>query len=274
MASDWPARTNVGVIGTGSMGSAMVKGWLLQPDAGVDLSVWDKIPTATDGLGAWGPVAVAGSMEELARRADVLFVVVKPKDAQEVLGALAPLMHGGQAVVSAMAGLPLRWLRQQVGDAPGLFRIMPNLGVEMGAGAVALAVEPETSATAVDAVVALLRPLGYVEVVDEDLFDAVTAVSGSSPAFLALAIEALEDGAVAAGLSRQAAREWVRGAALEAARELPAQADSPRELLERHATLSEEGRAGLRLLDERRVRTAFQEAVEAALLRSRQMRRP
>jgi pyrroline-5-carboxylate reductase len=262
----------VGVIGTGNMGSALVKGWLRAPGAAPDLIVWDKVAAAAQRLREAGPVSVAGSLEELVARADVVLIVVKPKDAGAVLGAIGPLVREDQVVVSAMAGIMLGWMRGILGPRPGLFRIMPNLGVELGEGAIAVASEPAAPDAALRVVVGLLEPLGLVEVVSEDMFDAVTAVSGSGPAFLAVAVESLEDGAVAAGLSRVLARRLVRQAALAMARLLPLYADSPGELGADLASIGDLDPAVMGMLEERGVRSAFQQAVEAAAGRGRELR--
>ena len=199
------------------MGSALVKGWLRSPEGQIRFVVWDKVEAATARLLETGRVERAESLEDLAGRVDAVLVVVKPKDANEVLAVLAGLLSAEQTVISSMAGVTLEWMRGILGPGPTLFRIMPNLGVELGVGAVALAHEPGASGAEVQSVRALLQPLGLVEVLPENQFDAVTGVSGSGPAFLALAIESLEDGAVAVGLSRALARRLVRQTALATA---------------------------------------------------------
>jgi pyrroline-5-carboxylate reductase len=193
---------------------------------------------------------------------------VKPKDAAAVLGAIAGRLGDSQTVISAMAGVPLASIRALLGPGPALFRIMPNLGVELGVGAVSLAAESGVSPAELQAVTRLLEPLGQVEQVSEDLMDVVTAVSGSGPAFMALAMESLEDGAVAVGLSRQAARALVRQAALATA------AGGEQSGGERSAAGERSGgeRAGVGVLEEREVRAAFRQAVEAALERSQKLR--
>jgi pyrroline-5-carboxylate reductase len=278
-------RTVVGVVGTGNMGSALVRGWLrtVTPatpvrDAtptdttapAVEVLAWDKIEAAAGQLRDLPGVKVAGSLEELVSKAAVVFVVVKPKDAEAVLKDVARAR--GRVVVSSMAGLSLSWMRERLGPGPALVRIMPNLGVASGAGAVAVVAEPGTPTSVLDAVLALLRPLGLVEVLPEDLFDVVTAISGSGPGFLALAVEGLEDGAVAAGMTRQAARRLVRQAALLAAQELPLHADSAAELRETRLPAGTPARRAVEVLEVRGVRAAFQQAVEAATQRSRRMR--
>lgn len=269
-------RPTVGVVGTGSMGAALVRGWLRAEEAGCSegpgrLLVWDKIEAANRRLLTGGYVGVASSLPELAEEADVILVVVKPKDAAEVLTALAGLVRQDQVIVSSMSGLALEWMRGLLGEGPALFRIMPNLGVELGAGAIAFATEPEAHAATVTAMKALLGPLGMVQEVPEDMFDVVTAVAGSGPAFLALAVESLEDGVVAAGLSRAVAREVIRKAALDTAALLPHHSDSAAMLARHLLSTGSADPEAMKLLEDRRVGEAFQGAVMAAMRRSRQM---
>ena len=263
--------TTIGVIGTGNMGSALIKGWLRSPQPNVRLLLWDKITPSALGPLMTGRVSQARSLEDLVANADVIFVVVKPKDAQDVLGAVARLIREHQTIVSCMAGVSMEWMRTVLGPTPALFRIMPNLGVELGVGAVAVAPEPHTSAATVQALMALLESLGLAEQGSESMLDALAAVSGTGPAFLALAIESLEDGAVKAGLPRSLARTFVRQTALATARLLSLHSDSPAQLREHVASLDDMGTAGMDVLEDRHVRLAFQRAVEAALERSRHL---
>jgi len=261
----------VGVIGTGNMGSALVKGWLRCERAGVRLIVWDKIQDAAQRLVTPGRVSLAGSLDDLAARTDAVLVVVKPKDAPEVLGAIAPRLRDKQILISSMAGVALEQIRAKVGPGPCLFRVMPNLGVELGVGAVAIAPEQGVPTAEVEAVSELFVCLGVVRCVPESMLDAVTAVAGSGPAFLALAVEGLEDGAVAAGLPRATARRVVRLSALATARLLELHSDSPAELRTR-LTAAPGDRRGMEILELRTVRKAFRQATEAAAKRGSQLR--
>jgi pyrroline-5-carboxylate reductase len=269
-------RPTVGVVGAGNMGAALVRGWLRAEETGRfegpgRLLVWDKIEAASRRLLTDSYVGMASSLPELAKEADVILVVVKPKDAAEFLSALAGFVRYDQVIVSAMSGLGLEWLRGRLGEGPALFRIMPNLGVELGAGAIAFATESDAPLATVTAMKALLGPLGMVEEVPEGLFDVVTAVSGSGPAFLALAVESLEDGAVAAGLSRSVAREVIRKAALDTAALLPHHSDSAATLVRHLLSTGSADPEAMKVLEDRGVREAFQAAVGAAMRRSREM---
>jgi pyrroline-5-carboxylate reductase len=248
--------TSIGVLGTGNMGSAMVRGWLRCGDDDIRLVVWDKVEASMQRVLAKGPISGAKSLEDLVERSDVVLVVVKPKDAPEVLAAIAPLLGEGQPLISAMAGVSLEHMRLYVGPRPILFRVMPNLGVELGVGVIAVAAG---------------QGMGVTESVPESMLDAVTAVSGSGPAFLALAVESLEDGAVASGLPRSTARTLVRGLTLSAGRRVPLGPDILAEPAEDSNRVSTKT-ASTRILQSNETRRAFQRAIESAVERSRRLR--
>lgn len=264
----------VGVIGTGNMGSALVRGWARALGSAAHLLVWDKLASAGQRVADCAGVVSADSPAHLVAEARFIIIVVKPKDGDELLRSLASEFREGQVVVSSMAGVELDQLRHAAGPRPALFRVMPNLGVEVGAGMVAVAGEPGVDADLQNQVVELFSALGSAVLVPESMMDTVTAVSGTGPALLALALEGLEDGGVAAGLPRATARAFARTAMLGTARMLVA-GDGPADDLHRQMTASGDILAeGLHVLEERGVRKAFVEAVEAAARRARQMRAP
>jgi hypothetical protein len=162
-------RMTVGVVGTGNMGSALVRGWLRSPDSQVDLLVYDIVEERARDFADTQNVAVAASLDDLAERSDVIMVVVKPKDAQAVLRALRLVVAQGKTIVSSAAGITLDSMRAALGPGPALFRIMPNLGVELGEGVVALSPEPGTSEDATGSLVRLFACMGMVEALPEDM---------------------------------------------------------------------------------------------------------
>jgi pyrroline-5-carboxylate reductase len=260
----------VGVIGTGNMGSALVRGWSRLGLAGPRLLVWDKVPGAVWRVAECERVVCADSASQLVTEADVVLVVVKPNDAAAVLAAIAPLLHEGHVLISSMAGVELLQLRRMAGPAPALFRVMPNLGVEVGAGTIAVAAEPGVDAER--RIVELFGALGLAVMVPESMLDAVTAVSGTGPALLALALAGLEDGGVAAGLPRNLSRALARRTLLAVARTLIAgEAVAP----DQQQPPDPAGDAlveGTAVLTERRVGEAFRLAVEAAAARAAELR--
>jgi pyrroline-5-carboxylate reductase len=199
----------------------------------------------------------AVSNEEIARRADLVVLAVKPKMLEEV----APELGEAKEVVSVLAVVPLERLRAAFPGAEHVLRVMPNVGVEVRQGVLCVAGSAGEEARA------KLDLLGHVvEIPDED-FDEATAIMGCAPAYLALAVEALADAGAAAGLDRELARELVVETTAGTA-----------ELLRRHrpadvrkAVTSPGGstEAGLEALDREGARRAFEAAVEASLARMR-----
>ena len=280
----------VGVIGTGNMGSALVRGWSRLGPAGPRLLVWDKVPGAVRRVAECERVVCADSASQVVTEADLVLIVVKPNDAAGVLAAIAPLLREGQTLISSMAGVELLQLRRMAGPAPALFRVMPNLGVEVGAGTIAVAAEPGVAteprpagqagrvgdqaaqSEAERRIVELFGALGLAVMVPERMLDAVTAVSGTGPALLALALEGLEDGGVAAGLPRNLSRALARRTLLGVARMLIAGevvAPDQQQHLDPAGDALVEGTA---VLEERRVGEAFRQAVEAAAARAAELR--
>lgn len=268
-------RTNtiVGIIGTGAMGGALIRGWSRVYGAGAGLLVWDQIPSAIDRVACCEGVSVAQSLEQLVSEAGIIVVVVKPKDGAALLRSFAGSLRADHAVVSSMAGVELKQIREASGPGPALFRVMPNLGVEVGAGMVAVSAEPGAGdEETLGQVTALFDSLGKAVVVPESMLDTVTALSGTGPALLALALEGLEDGGVAAGLPRAQARMFARRAMLGAARILVMGELSAADLAGDWDPSGGAALEGFDVLAQRGVRSAFEEAVIAAAQRARTMR--
>lgn len=197
----------------------------------------------------------AASNAEIARRADLVVLAVKPG----MLGEVAPELAEVRAVVSVLAVVPLERLQAAFPGAEYVLRVMPNVGVEVRQGVLCVA------GSASDEVRAKLGLLGHlVEIPDED-FDEATAIMGCTPAYLALAVEALADAGVEAGLDAELARELVVETAAGTAELLRTQ--HPADV--RKAVTSPGGstEAGLEALDREGAATAFKAAVEASLRR-------
>lgn len=202
-----------------------------------------------------GGEAVSSNIE-LAGRSDLLVLAVKPAMLDEVAAELA----GAKAVVSLLGATPLERVTTALPGARTC-RVMPNVGVEVRRGVLCIAGE------ASEEVRGLLGRLGHlVELPDSD-FDAATAVMGCAPAYLALAVEALADAGVAAGLDEELARELVvetTGGTAELLR-----LRHPRDVRRAVASPGGSTEAGLEALDREGVAGAFEAAVRASLERMR-----
>lgn len=197
------------------------------------------------------------SNAEIASQVDLLLLAVKPNKLEEV----APELAAAREVVSVLAATSLEQLRAALPGAEHLLRVMPNVGVEVRQGVLCVA------GSASDGARAKLELLGHVVELAEEDFDAATAVMGCSPAYLALAVEAIADAGAADGLDPELARQLVVETAVGTA-----------ELLRRHhpeavrkAVASPGGSTekGLEALEREHAREAFEAAVVASLERMR-----
>jgi pyrroline-5-carboxylate reductase len=261
-AGDWPRR--VAIVGTGAMGRALAAGLARgEPGLAGRLDLADAVPAAVEAA-----VAEVGGRPvglEEAARADLVCVAVKPSDAGDVLGAVRAAMGPEGVLLSVIAGWDLDRLAAAAPGAP-LVRTMPNLAVRHGAGIVAVAARGVEAAREAR-VMALLRPLGAVVALPERLFGAATALAGSGPGLLALVAEGLEEGAVAAGLSRAQAREMT-AAALAGTAALLADGTDPALLRQRVSSPAGTTIAGLAVLERGAVRAHLADAVLEAARRA------
>ena len=199
----------------------------------------------------------AVSNQEIARRADLVLLAVKPNKLEEV----APQLEGAREVVSVLAVTSLERLRAALPGAEHVLRVMPNVGVEVRQGVLCIA------GTAGGEVRAKLDLLGHVVEISEEDVDGATAVMGCAPAYLALAVEAIADAGAADGLDPDLARELVVETAAGTAELL--RRHHPADLRKAVASPGGSTEAGLQALDREGARRAFEAAVEASLERMR-----
>jgi len=262
MVGSWPA--SIGLVGAGAMGRAFAVGMSRgRPEVAERLLIADAVPAAVasavaETSGRAATVAEAGAC-------DLVCVAVKPKDAGPVLAQIAAAMRPGGVVLSVIAGWDLDRLAAAVPGAP-LVRTMPNLAVRHGAGVVAVATRGvDEAGTAL--VRDLMAPLGAVVALPESLFAAATAVAGSGPGLVAVVAEGLEEGAVAAGLTRPQAREMV-AAVLAGTAALLADGTDPALLRQRVSSPAGTTIAGVAVLERGAVRAHMADAVLAAAARA------
>jgi pyrroline-5-carboxylate reductase len=204
---------NLVLVGAGKMGGAMLAGWLaggLKPEQTVVIE-----PMPSDELTALAARGVQVNPSTAGPAAAVV-IAVKPQGAAAALASLAPMVGPQTVAVSIMAGRPLAFLEQHLPTGTAAVRAMPNTPAAIGRGMTVAVPNARVSAAQRDLAHQLLAATGAVEwVADEALMDAVTAVSGSGPAYVFLLAEALAKAGVAAGLppelAAKLARETVSG---------------------------------------------------------------
>ena len=222
---------NLGVIGCGKMGKALVGGII---GAGIcradEVTVYDTYASSAQAMATELGVTVATGNAELVTRSDVVLLCVKPQGFIEMLAGLGESRD--KLLISIAAGIRLSAIEAGSDHRHRVVRVMPNTPALIGRGASAFALGAAATEGDAELTESLLGAVGYVCRVSEDDLDAVTALSGSGPAYFFLMIEALIASGVKQGLSPEIARDLAVHTAAGAAELVLATGEAPAQLRE------------------------------------------
>lgn len=259
--------STIGFVGGGNMAEALLAGivesgavpahsmLVVEPDQ-------ERSHALTERYGI-----TAATVDELAEDADIIVIAVKPQTVDEVLEALRGRVGSATLVLSVAAGVPAARFERALPAVP-VVRAMPNTPALLGQGMTVISAGAEAGEQHLEKARAILAPTGRVRVLEEAQLDAVTAVSGSGPAYFFYLVEALTDAGVAVGLDPEVAAELVVQTAYGAATMLRETGKDAAAL--RVAVTSPGGTtaAGLAVLDERELKAIVADVVTAARDRS------
>ena len=269
-----PAVTQkIAFVGGGQMAEALIGG-MLSAKLCAPERIWATDPAAArlDHLKKKYGIQVGGKNREAVVWGDLVVLAVKPQVVDAVLREI-----GSEAVrvlvVSIVAGVPIRRIVDACGQVTRVVRAMPNTPAMVHEGMTALAIGPGVSEQEVASVRQIFEAVGKVMPVEERQMDAVTGLSGSGPAYVFLAIEALTDGGVKMGLPRETAGLLAAQTVLGAARMVLETGQHPARLRDQVASPGGSTIAGLHRLEQGGLRAAFINAVEAATNRSQELGR-
>ncbi|MBM4282944.1 MAG: pyrroline-5-carboxylate reductase [Deltaproteobacteria bacterium] len=262
----------VTIVGIGGLGGALAEGLLAMPDTAepVALTLCARRPETAARFADRS--RVMGDPRAAVAGADVVVLAVKPRATAPLLAELASALAPEALVVSCAAGTTLASLASASPGAFALARAMPNIGAQARSSTTALCLGARCSAGRdLPRVQRIFAAVGEVRVVDDETWlHPITAIGASGPAFMLLAVEALVDAGVEAGLPRAEALAWARGALVAAAARLDP-ALEPQALRATVTSPAGTTAAGLARLEERAVRGAFLDAARAAAARSREL---
>lgn len=262
----------IAFIGGGNMAEALVAGVLRKGLTTPEhVAVGDPQSSRRELLAVRFGVATGADNRLVARGADLLVLCVEPQVLDGVLRELAPIIEGLPLLISVAAGYPLSRIQTHLQQATSLVRAMPNTPSTIGEGVTALSFAAGSSSEDRQLAESLFDAVGKVVVVEERLMDAVTGLSGGGPAYVFAMVEALADGGVLMGLPRATAQLLAAQTLAGAARMVLEQAVHPGLLKDRVASPGGTTIAGLRRLEEGRLRAALMSAVEAATRRSQEL---
>jgi len=239
----------IGIIGAGTLGRALARGFERHPQVG-------EIQSTTR--------ATSSRNRDLAQGSDVVVVCVKPRDAATVCAQIAAVLREDHVLVSAVASVGTDSLRSWTQGRGRVVRVMPNTPARVASAMTVLARASDSSEAALEQTQQLFDAFGRTLVLDEALMDAVTAISGCGPAFLFVAIEALIDAAIALGIPYEHARVLVAQTVLGSGRLALESSLHPAQL--KHEVTTPAGRTirGLVELEEGKFRATLMRAAIAA----------
>ncbi|HEV2798249.1 MAG TPA: pyrroline-5-carboxylate reductase [Nocardioides sp.] len=258
------------IIGAGVMGETLLSG-LVRAGRRVDqLMVGEKRAERARELEERYGVAVV-SNREAAAKADTVALVVKPQDMADVLDEIAQDLRPGQLVVSLAAGITTAFIESRVPEGVAVVRVMPNTPALVDEGMAAISPGSHCDDAHLAEVEALMASTGKVLRIPEKQMDAVTAISGSGPAYIFFVVESMIEAGVHLGLPRSTATELVVQTLVGSAAMLRETGTHPVVLREQVTSPSGTTASALRELEIHRVRAAFLAAMEAARNRSREL---
>ncbi|WP_193605777.1 pyrroline-5-carboxylate reductase [Nocardioides dongkuii] len=260
--------TQTAIVGAGVMGEALLSGLVRAGRRVDDLMVGEKRPERARELEERYGVAVLANAEA-ARKADTVVLVVKPQDMADVLAEVSPQLRSGQLLVSLAAGITTAYIESRVPADVAVVRVMPNTPALVDEGMAAISPGSHCSEEQLAEVEQLMASVGKVLRIPERQQDAVTAISGSGPAYLFFVVESMIEAGVHLGLPRTTATELVIQTLVGSGKMLRETGTHPAILREQVTSPGGTTASALRELEVHKVRAAFLAAMEAARDRSR-----
>jgi pyrroline-5-carboxylate reductase len=262
--------STIALLGVGKLGEALLSGLLRAGRPPAQLLAAERYAARAAEIAERYGVPTASPVDAVGR-ADVVLLAVKPQDMRAALAEVAGALRPGTLVVSMAAGIPTQLVESELPEGTPVVRVMTNTPVFVDEAMSALSPGTHAGEEHLALVEELLRPVGRVIRVPEAQQDAVTALSGSGPAYFFYLVEAMTDAGILLGLPRAVAAELIVQTAVGSARMLRESAEHP--VVLREAVMSPGGTtiSAIRVMEDHGVRAAMLAALEAARDRSREL---
>lgn len=266
-------KNNIGFYGTGNMGQAMIKGLLsakiYEPE---NIWIYDTCQPVSEKLSLELKVKNAQNPRELAENSQVIIFAVKPYILPELLNELSCELTINQLLISVAAGVTIKQMEDILSSSHKIIRVMPNTPVLVSEGMSAIAYNGNVSPIEQATVLKIFSSFGKAEIVTEKMLDAVVGVSGSSPAYVYMFIEALADGAVLEGMPRKQAYEFAAQTVLGSAKMVLETGKHPGELKDMVTSPGGTTINAVKILEDQGFRSAIINAVHSAAKRNSELK--
>lgn len=256
----------IAFIGFGNMGRAIAGGIVA-----AGMCSCDDILACDIASGEYNGIKIGTDNAAAAGSADIVFLSVKPVALATAVESIKDAVSENTIIVSIVAGRDIASIEQLFAKKIKLVRLMPNTPALVGKAMIAVSSNVNVLPQEVDTVMSILKTCGEAEIVPEKLMDVVTGVSGSSPAFVYMFIEALADGAVAEGMPRAQAYKFAAQTVMGSAQMVLSTGKHPGELKDMVTSPAGTTIEGVAVLEEMGFRASVIDAVRAAVEKSRQL---
>ena len=262
----------LGFIGCGNMASAIINGiianGLMKPEEVIGADIFaPSREKVKETLG----IQIAENNKEVIRKADAFVLSIKPQFYEEVIHEIREEVSENQIIITLAPGKTVAWLQEQFAKPVKIVRTMPNTPAMVQEGMTAACPNANVTDEELEYVLQILRSFGEVEVVPERLIDAVVAVSGSSPAYVYMLIEAMADAAVAEGMPRKQAYTFAAKAVMGSAKMVLETGKHPGELKDMVCSPGGTTIEAVKVLEETGFRGSVMQAMEVCAEKSRNM---
>ena len=257
-------KYKIGFIGCGNMAQAIIGG--LTTKAGIEPSTVvaaDPNSNALDKVSNERGISTTTDNNEVAANSEVIFLAVKPQYYETVISGIKDTVSADQLIITIAPGKTLNWLAERLGDDKKIVRTMPNTPALVGAGITGVCRNANVSDKDYEYALSLISSFGLAEDVPESLMDCVVSVSGSSPAYVFMFIEAMADAAVADGMPRDKAYRFAAQAVMGSAKMVLETGKHPAELKDMVCSPGGTTIEAVRVLEEKGMRSAVFEAMKA-----------
>lgn len=263
----------IGFIGLGNMATAIIGGMLQKGivDA-TEIIGADKFEVAVEKVKTQFNITATTDNKEVVAKADVLFLAVKPAFFPEVIGEIKGLIKKDTLIISIAAGKTIDYIETQFGSSDlKIVRCMPNVAALVQEACTGVCANKNVTEEELNKALELIRAFGRASVVPEHLMDVVVGVSGSSPAYVFMFIEAMADAAVAAGMPRAQSYEFAAQAVLGSAKLLLETGKHPGELKDMVCSPGGTTIQAVKVLEEKGMRAAVMDAMDACIEKSKNL---
>ena len=263
---------NIGFIGAGNMACAIIGG-ILEKNVVSAAEVHASAPSESTRVRVAERFGIQtfASNAEVASWADMVVLAVKPYMMESVIDDISDVVSPEATVVSIAAGKTLEWIDQAFGMEMKLVRVMPSTPALVGEGVSGICANERVSESELQAVTAMFRSIGIVQQLTEPMIDVIGAVAGSTPAYVAMFIEALADAAVAEGMPRAQAYQVASQAVMGSGKLALETGKHPGELKDMVCSPGGTTIEGVQILEARGMRAAIMEAIRAAIAKTRRL---